>query len=366
VLEELKGSSRDTAIMINRQRHNISGFEGNGTECREWSDLPVNVLDVIAARLDALDQIYFRAVCKNWGQTRRFPVNKTLPWLLEHGWGFDENVYSVCSFHRPSANPSHVPYSKIEREEFKVLHGAAICASKFGWLLLQKSSLSFFYNPYTKSIIKLPDLNLSFNRTTFSSVPTSPDCFCFAIQSSKNDHRIYLSICHPGDREWSTLILDGFRRAVEDVVYSNGTFYCVFTRGALGAFRVADQHWSLLTNRKQIDRALFQSRAHMVASNGELWLVCPSKGFEVFRFDWSVMTWVQANTLGSQALFLGCTSLSVSAEGETSGFAERIYYRYGIYSYCYSMETKQRCRCTLYPRDANGGTERVWIQPPEI
>lgn len=352
--------------MTNRRRNYISGFEGNGTECREWSDLPINVLDIIARRLDALDQIYLRAVCKNWGQTRRFPVGKTLPWLMGHSWAFDENVYSVCSFYRPSLKPSHVPHSKFEREEFKVLHGASICASKFGWLLLQKSSSSFFYNPYTKSIIKLPDLELSFNRTTFSSVPTSPECFCFAIQSSKSDNNIYLSICHPGDREWSTLILDGFRKAVEDVVYSNGTFYCVFTRGALGAFRVSDRHWSLLTNRKPLSRVLFQSRrAHMVDSNAELWLVCP-KGFEVFRFDWSVMTWVKENALGRQALFLGCTSLSVLAEGETSGFAERIYYHNGIYSRCHSMETKQSHPCSLFPWDSKGVTERVWIQPPEI
>jgi hypothetical protein len=362
----LKGSSRYTVIMINRRRHNIIGFEENGAECREWSDLPVNVLDIIAARLDALDQIYFRAVCKNWGQTQRFTVTKKLPWLMGHSWACDQNVYSVCSFYRPSANPSHVPYSKIEKEVFKVLHGAAICASKFGWLLLQKSSFSFFYNPYTKSIIKLPDLDLSFNRTTFSSVPTSPDCFCFVIQSTKNDGKIYLSICQPGDNQWSTLILDGFRRAVEDVVFSNGTFYCVFNRGALGAFRVADQHWSLLTNRNPISRVFFQSRAHMVDSNGELWLVCPFKGFEVFRFDWSTMTWVKANTLGCQALFLGCTSLAVSAEGETSGFAERIYYQHGIHNYCYSMETKQSNQCALYLLDTTGGSERVWIQPPEI
>jgi hypothetical protein len=343
------------------------GLEGSGTEGRQWSDIPLDVLNIIAEQLDVVDQIYLRAVCKNWRQIQIVRPNKKLPWLMGLSWAFDENVYSVCSFYRPSANQSYITYNNIfEREEFKDLRGAAICASKYGWLLLQKSSLSFFYNPYTKSIIKLPDLDLSFNRTTFSSVPTSPDCFCCVIQSSKSNDKIYLSMCRPGDCQWSTLKLDGFRRAVVDVVYSNGTFYCVFSGGALGAFCVADRHWSLLTNRELISRDLFHSRAHMVESKGQLLLVCPSKFFEVFKFDCLAKTWLKINTLGCQALFLGCTSFSVSAEGDTLGFAERIYYHCELYSHYYSMETKQSDRCTFYPWDTKRGTERIWIQPPEI
>lgn len=360
----LKDSSRETAIMVNRRRQHMIGLEGSGTECRQWSDLPLDVLNVIAEELDLVDQIHFRAVCKNWRQIQIAQPNKRLPWLLGHSWAFDGNVYSVCSFYRPSADRRYIARNKIEREEFNVLHGAVICASKYGWLLLQKSSLSFFYNPYTKSIIKLPDLDLSFNRTTFSSAPTSPDCFCFAIQSSKNSDKIYLSTCRPGDCQWRTLMLDGFERAVYDVVYSNGTFYCVFSGGELGAFCVADRHWSLLTNRVCV--ADHHSRAHMVESKGQLLLVCPSKFFEVFKFDWLAKTWLKIKTLGCQALFLGCTSFPISAEGETSDFAERIYHHFDIHSYYYSMETKQSHRCPFYPWDTKRGTERVWIQPPEI
>jgi len=128
------------------------GLEGSGTEGRQWSDIPLDVLNIIAEQLDVVDQIYLRAVCKNWRQIQIVRPNKKLPWLMGLSWAFDENVYSVCSFYRPSANQSYITYNNIfEREEFKDLRGAAICASKYGWLLLQKSSLSFFYNPYTKT-----------------------------------------------------------------------------------------------------------------------------------------------------------------------------------------------------------------------
>lgn len=345
-------------MMVNRQKH------GTGTEFRAWSDLPVDILNVIAERLDVIDRIYFRVVCKNWRLTQIVPSHNNLPWLMEHSWAFDENVFSLCSFHFPYVNRSHVTYNKFDREELDGLYDAVICASKYGWLLLQKSTLSVFYNPYTKSIIRLPDLDISFNRSTFSSVPTSPDCVCFAIQSTKNNCKILLSICRPGDRKWSTLVLVGPKKAVEDVVYSNGTFFCVFTGGTLGAFCVADHGWSLVTNI--VPGVMFESRAHMVESNGQLWLVRPSQCFKVFKFDWSAKTWVKTNTLGCQALFLGCTSFSVSAEGETSGFAERIYYHCVDYCYYYLVETKQNYRCaTFYPWVTKRGTERVWIQPPE-
>ncbi|XP_050270019.1 F-box protein At4g00893-like isoform X1 [Quercus robur] len=358
-----KDSSKDTSMMENRHKH-LSGCEGNSRELRSWSNLPVDVFNIIGRQLD-----FIKRVCKNSRKIQAVgPIFETLPvpWLMEHSWGFDGNVYSLCSFHLPIENQSHVTYNKIEGKE---LNDAVICASKFGWLLLQKSTLSFFYNPYTKTIIKLPDLDINFNRSTFSSVPTSPDCVCFAIQSSKNSSKMWLSTCQPGDRKWSSTVkFVGPKKAVEDVVYSNGTFYCVFSEGALGAFCVADSDWSLLTDVDLIPGEMFSSRAHMVESNGQLWLVCPSgsKCFKVFKFDWLEKTWDRTHALGCQALFLGCTSFSVSAEGETSGFAERIYYHRDTYSSYYSLETKQSYKCTFYPRVNKHGPERIWIQPPKI
>ncbi|KAG2715161.1 hypothetical protein I3760_03G064900 [Carya illinoinensis] len=351
------------AMITDGQRHK-NGFEDNGIECRPWSDLPIDILDIIARKLDIVDHVSFRAACKNWREIQGLPLVNA-PWMMGHRWDVDENdenVYSLCSFSLLTAKWNHVTRNKFEREGFRDLYGAAICASKHGWLLLQKSNLSFFYNPYTNSIIKLPDLNLSFNRTTFSSVPSSPDCFCFAIQSSKDSLKIYIHVCQPSDHKWTTFELDGIRKAVEDVVYCNGTFYCVFSGGALGGFDLASREWSFL-NILSIPEASFWSRAHMMESHGQLWLVCPSNCFEVFKFNWLSQLWVKTHTLGCRALFLGCTSFLVSAEGETSSFADKIYYHSDYVSSYYSMETKQSYRCESTPPRL--GTQRIWIQPPE-
>lgn len=347
------------ARITDRQRHK-NGFEDNGRECRPWSDLSIDILHIIARQLDIVDHVSFRAVCKNWREIQGFPLVKT-PWIMGHSWAIDENVYSLCSFSRPTANWSHVTRNKFDREGFRDLRGASICASKYGWLLLQKSSLSFFYNPYTNSIIKLPNLNISFNRTTFSSVPSSPDCFCFAIESSKDSIKIYIHVCQPSDHEWTTFEKHGIGRAVEDVVYTDGTFYCVFRGGVLGAFDLAGCEWRLL-NILSIPEASFWFRAHMIEYHGQLWLVCPSNRFEVYQFNWLTKNWMKTDTLGCHALFLGCTSFMVLAEGETSSFADKIYYHTDSVSYCYSMETRRNYRCESPP--TQWGTERIWIQPP--
>ncbi|KAI3977025.1 hypothetical protein MKX01_008883, partial [Papaver californicum] len=41
----------------------------------------------------------------------------------------------------------------------ELFEGSRIRFSKGGWLLMSKGNTLFFYNPFTKSTIKLPDLS---------------------------------------------------------------------------------------------------------------------------------------------------------------------------------------------------------------
>ncbi|XVF30702.1 hypothetical protein REPUB_Repub16aG0080900 [Reevesia pubescens] len=241
-------------------------------EGRSWSDLPVDILNLITGRLPTIvDQIRFRFVCKNWHLAIVHPYERNIPWILGHLWHFDFNnggaMAQLISFHIPSPNHQfHIKNNIVTQEQ--EFCGAGICASKYGWLLLQQSHKAFFYSPFSRKAIKLPNMKISFNRATFSSSPTSPDCICFAIQSSKSSNKIGISICSPGDLQWCTIALDGFKKAVEDVVYSNGNFYCVFSGGVLGAFCVAAHDWSVLTAMEPIIGIQFWSRSQLVESNG--------------------------------------------------------------------------------------------------
>ncbi|XVF56788.1 hypothetical protein PTKIN_Ptkin06aG0148300 [Pterospermum kingtungense] len=280
---------------------------GNQMGCRPWSDLPLDILNLIIRRLPTnIDQIHFRLVCKNWHLAELPGYESNIPWLLSFHWHFDlgDDMAQLISFHIPSrSNRCQITKNMVEEE--LELYGAEICASKYGWLLLQKSDKAYFYNPFSRKAIKLPNMDIDFNRATFSSSPISPDCICFAIQSSKSSDKIRFSICSPGNLEWCTIEVDGFNKAVEDVVYSNGNFYCIFSGGILGAFCVASCNWSMLTCMEPIIEMQVWSRSSFVESNGELLLVFCSTNFHVYRFDWPEMGWIEIHKLGNQALFLG-------------------------------------------------------------
>ncbi|XVE62477.1 hypothetical protein DITRI_Ditri06bG0121100 [Diplodiscus trichospermus] len=357
-------------LPVNGQKR-ICYSEGKQIECRPWSELPVDILNLIIGQLPMIiDQIRFRLVCQNWHLAKKPQDERGVPWLLGHFWYVDHNnggaMTQYWSFHIPSPDTQFHITKNIVKEE-QEFFGVGICASRYGWLLLQQSQKAFFYSPFSLKSIKLPNMEITFNRATFSSSPTSPECICFAIQSSKISDEILISSCSPGDLEWCTIAVDGFKKAVEDVVYSKGIFYCVFSGGILGAFYVAGFDWSVLNDMQQTIGHSW-SRLQLVESNGELLLVCRSENFHVFKFDWSEMRWKVIHKLGNQALFLGCTSFAVAAEGKTSALADRIYYhgdRDRCYFYCLNTNKKYTCE-DFYPWVVHDAIERIWIEPPSF
>ncbi|KAI3944283.1 hypothetical protein MKW98_016513, partial [Papaver atlanticum] len=97
------------------------------------------------------------------------------PWLV-----FSKKNEAVYSFINPMHNNENYLMSISE-----MLKGSTIRSSKGGWLLMSKGFINmFFYNPFTKATIKLPDLpadNIG-RGIAFSSLPTSSDCVVFAIK----------------------------------------------------------------------------------------------------------------------------------------------------------------------------------------
>ncbi|KAH7866640.1 hypothetical protein Vadar_023092 [Vaccinium darrowii] len=81
-------------------------------------------------------------------------------------------------------NLFHPLYKDTYRMDIPELSGAFLRYSKNGWLLMSRGRHSvFFFNPFTKAKIDLPDLPHNFNFTTisFSSAPTSSNCMVFVV-----------------------------------------------------------------------------------------------------------------------------------------------------------------------------------------
>ncbi|CAK9184241.1 unnamed protein product, partial [Ilex paraguariensis] len=353
-----------TTVMADKQRDICDLREGD-MEIRPWADLHIDILNEIKGRLSLFDQFRFRGVCKPWRLAKHGKPAHKLPWLMTYDLEWDNNgdILSNCTFHCPFLNKTFTYEHKIEEERCGNLFAASFCASKYGWLLLQRSEKAFVYHPLTKEIIKLPDMGINFNRSTFSSIPTLPDCVFFAVQTKTKNKMLCIKTCHHGDLRWRKHIYCGFKLAIEDVVYSNGTFYCVFSGGVLGAYSVAFEEWKLLTDTTPILDV--RSEIRMVESDGDLLLVYPSlRFFHIFRFDWSLMTWVEQDSLGNKALLLGCTSYSISAEKETSALADKIYYHGHENTFFYSLKTHESHKCSeFYPWVTRRAPEKIWIEP---
>ncbi|PSS10156.1 F-box protein [Actinidia chinensis var. chinensis] len=372
-LSSLCKTKRNTALitMVRKKRDGYNSEDGRTSKwC--WSYLPVGVLGMIMGRLSPVDQIRFRAVCKDWRRaSSSSQPSPRLPWLMTHDWVWSESgdIASSNKFHMPFHRHTHTSMHELDGQNWDDIHGASVCASKYGWLLLQKSKNGFVYNPFTREMLKLPKIDIAFNRITFSSVPTSTDCLFFAIESSKKSSRykIKICICSLGAQKWTTKNFNGIGKVAEDVVYNNGIFYCVFSGGVLGTYNVALQDWKVLTGMAPITDVLFWHRAQMVDADGELLLVGSTNILHIFKFDRLQMTWVRINSLENHMLFLGCTSFAIAVSGGTSNLAGRVYFHsnVGTKFHCFRDHTSQRC-FELYPWDTPHSLEKLWVEPPQF
>ncbi|KAI9187097.1 hypothetical protein LWI28_024365 [Acer negundo] len=96
----------------------------------------------------------------------------------------DGSITSWCNLYDPIRKQKQTIF---EYKEGAIFVGAEFCAAKDGWVLFSKredlatgeTTLLFFYNPFTKRIIKLDRSYLKVSAATFTTTPDSPDCLIF-------------------------------------------------------------------------------------------------------------------------------------------------------------------------------------------
>ncbi|KAL4330621.1 hypothetical protein AHAS_Ahas13G0418400 [Arachis hypogaea] len=110
------------------------------------SDLPQDLLSLVADELGLIDLLSFRAVCRNWrsASTWSTAVVESMhghPWLLIYG------EYSpICILQSRDKGI-------IYKLRFEELEGAICMASHEGWLLLFKKGFMFFFCPFSRTRI---------------------------------------------------------------------------------------------------------------------------------------------------------------------------------------------------------------------
>ncbi|KAM7265297.1 hypothetical protein ACFE04_002980 [Oxalis oulophora] len=168
-------------------------------EARPWSDLPRELLECIANFLVPSDLLSFRGVCKDWNLASLKALTQVAsdkPCLLA--------IY----------NSSECSYSKRKYNIFiSELCGAKCIGSNSGWLLLYKENSMFFFCPFARAKIQLPnfpcqeDSNLV---AAISSPPTCKHCVVSVISESPGIGKFFnIHMLPRGDKSWNMYKHDG-------------------------------------------------------------------------------------------------------------------------------------------------------------
>ncbi|KAJ4837869.1 hypothetical protein Tsubulata_019753 [Turnera subulata] len=359
--------------------------------------LPDDALRLVFARTSYADHIRLRLVCKSWKRLLEDedikPEFHRLPWIMFfdcHRVRVIESgrrlIWSSCKLYDPSSRKTYTVEEgvKSEQEGGKFVN-AAILESKHGWVLFQQkhgssnststynninnaTSSFFLYCPFTGETIDLPQLNRGVDQCTFSCSPTSKEeeCVFFAFRYSYG-RKDNVSIHCRGDQAWKTVEAGyGLRSRIFSVVYSNGTFYCLYENGALGALTVATQEWHLLCQgMKKIPWY-----PCFIEYDGQLTIVHEAWQ-TIFHFDFSKETWVEeaghawdGAVFGSRGIW-SSNPLSISALGDAEELAGTVCLlpSPGISKYSLGV-CLQRVDAYSNADELSGMMKRVWIQPP--
>ncbi|KAI3853595.1 hypothetical protein MKW98_025112 [Papaver atlanticum] len=349
------------AYVLNNDEGGKHGGKDNGGDLEKppsWCMLIEDMVESVANRLHRLDYSHFCSVCKK--NRALMPMEKLMstcatrgthlsPWLMfsrDHGC-------ATFSFVNPMHNNENYFLNLSD------LVGAVIRFQKGGWLLMSKEDQEtgslFFYNPFTRETINLPQLPFDeiygCSGISFSSLPTSSDCVVFAIER-KGIEEISFYFIRKGEAFWSPFVFSNadaerYIPLHNTPVIFNGVFYCVDYNGVLGVFNIDDNSWKVLEKPHQQFGAMYPS--FLVECGGELLLVKIERYgtlFGIFRLDFNKMNWVRVENLGKHMLFVSYTSC-LSAIAPTGRMENKVYfprsYLNGKGVVCYSLETGSYC-----------------------
>ncbi|PIA38934.1 hypothetical protein AQUCO_02700254v1 [Aquilegia coerulea] len=357
---------------------NAKAIENDSVESKVLSSvgLPRDVLLSITARLSLpVDHMNFRLVCKTFallvphsGQWTRTQY----PSLM-----FSNREKSKCSFLDPMYNVDCC-------FDMPELLGARICFSKDGWLLMKKGDRSmFFFNPFTKTTIRLPDLpelHFGLNGLSFTAPPTSSSCIVFGFFNFLS----YVRICflHLGDKGWNNSEHPNnveIALSNNNPVFYNGAFYCLGLEGHLGVFNLSKCGWNVFQTPHQgnLDEGNGEMLAHqsyLVECNGEMLAVFighMGKWVHVYKLDWTFMNWRLLKSLEDHVLFVSRTT-SLSMKAVNKQMRNKIYFPFsfnhknnGVF-YCLETSKWQSSFGDFLKEDIYDTMEILhctWIQP---
>lgn len=209
-----------------------------------WSNLPRELLSIISLQLGLIDLLGFRAVCKDWRSassesSAHIESSRPVPWFLLYGEG------PQCSLLTNKKQRSYVI-------NLPQMDKATCLASQEGWLLLCSSSSLFFFCPFSKATIGLPNCPLipeyshSDFIVSFSTSPTREDCTVVAIKR-ESELKLQLYMLRRCEYEWTYHEYNcpvSHLGTIKGVAYHEGAFHFLDAFNGLLMFNTVTKEWS--------------------------------------------------------------------------------------------------------------------------
>jgi hypothetical protein len=205
---------------------------------RPWSDLPADLLSLIADRLGIIELLSFHGVCKAWqaasstASAKIETASNSEPWFLFYGEDSQCHLY----------NTSQRRYTMSIPE----LDGATCIASNQGWLLIFKEGSMFFYCPFSHAKIDLPKFPhsvLSEHASAFSSPPTSSECIV-AVMHRDHESGLELYVLYRGADTWTRIKLDNIQYKLSAfglATYKDEVFHFFDKKNGVVTFSIKDK-----------------------------------------------------------------------------------------------------------------------------
>ncbi|KAK4478750.1 hypothetical protein RD792_014248 [Penstemon davidsonii] len=226
--------------------------------------------------------------------------NEVLPLILSH-LPLRDNI-------RASPNKRH-------RLDLSELHGSTVCNAKDGWLLLSKTRVDhvFFFCPYTRESIELPNHDFSYQNFAFSASPKSPSCVIFTIQCV-GQTAVAVSTWRLGATEWGTVTYpDGIpfpRHFWYKLICSKGIFYCTDFTDWLGVYDLEKSMWTVHeVPRPNCSKAFYGKNSwrgkFVVENDGDIFAIFTYSTRKpiVYKLAITNIMWVKMETLGGMTIF---------------------------------------------------------------
>ncbi|KAL3508477.1 hypothetical protein ACH5RR_027878 [Cinchona calisaya] len=322
------------------EENSISGEAKEGNLC----DMPSDIIGLIAGNLSFVDYINFRCVNRLCASSAR-TNNSFSPCLV-----FSERSEGVFSFVDSNMKAKYSVPIPDKLRDYTIRY------SKENWLLMDKDTSLFAFNPLNNETIQLPDTphyGLAISSFISTSLPSSSDSLAIGLVYMRSIVYAYI-IKGPGDEdeEWCDVELENdpsFQPCFSAPVFYLGSFYYIGKDGRLGVVLVQDDgevDWRVLDKPRPPCKHF---RQHFLAEcdGGLLSVFLGHKGnrgwIRIFKLNPSGLEeWEEISTLGCYSLYLSRSS-SFAAIEERPNMANRIYFPrfYQDDLVYYSLNTKK-------------------------